>query len=179
MKKVYAWHFLVDSGFVSRMEIKAQVGLTLEVKPPLILCWNGLHGSIQLIDALDYAPGALLEYCEYSGKILYGDDKLCASQRKTLWLFDATNLLYEFARNIVEQRLHHSVKYIWEDNRSAVQTARETAAWAIQEIETRTARGMARWKAARTKQNKELTARVVAQMPQELRGKVENHKEVI
>jgi hypothetical protein len=38
---------------------------------------------------------------------------------------------------------------------------------------------MARWKAARTKQNKELTARVVAQMPQELRGKVENHKEVI
>ena len=96
-----AWHFLTEDGAMQwkcGRVLKPKVGQTLTRDPDkLELCSYGLHASVRLIDALQYAPGPILCRVEMGGRIIKGDDKLVASERTVLAMFDATRTLHEFA----------------------------------------------------------------------------------
>ena len=101
-----AWHFLRDDRRLNYPpHTLVEVGQKLTVKPPLELCYRGLHASKRAIDALQYAPGPIACQVELSGEILEGDDKVCATERTVLQMLDATNILHEFACWCAEQAL--------------------------------------------------------------------------
>jgi len=93
-----AWHFLQEN---RRMQwgskAKVEAGKMYRVKPPLVMCKHGLHGSEKPLDALRYAPGPIVCRVELGGEILHDTDKACATERKVLWMADATRTLHEFA----------------------------------------------------------------------------------
>ena len=73
-------------------------GVWLEHEGKILMCSAGLHGSRTPFDALQYAPGATLCYCEFEG-IEQGDkDKFVARRRKIIAKRDATEALRYFAR---------------------------------------------------------------------------------
>jgi hypothetical protein len=73
------------------------VGETHTVDCNPIPCEQGLHASKRLIDALRYAPGAVLYLVELSGEIVETDDKACATERKYLAEFDLSDVLFKFS----------------------------------------------------------------------------------
>ena len=73
-------------------------GAVHTVSGDLKLCLNGLHASKNILDALNFAPGPIMWRVELGGEILAGDNKLCASERRYLWGYDATAVLRHFAR---------------------------------------------------------------------------------
>lgn len=93
-KSILAWHFLYDTGLMrdgrKPRKIETHDG-------ELALCQSGLHASVKLTDALQYAPGIILCRVRCSGKIVMGEDKLVCSQREILWCV-TTDMLHEFAR---------------------------------------------------------------------------------
>ena len=103
------WHFLQDSGRLQwpcgRIR-KPKVGQTLKVDPDEIrLCRFGLHASTKIMDALTYAPGALICRVELGGKIIKGEDKLVASERTIIQMADATDTLHEMGCWAAERAL--------------------------------------------------------------------------
>lgn len=94
-KSILAWHFLSDAGLMrdGRKPRKVETH-----KGSLVLCESGLHASRDILDALKYAPGAILCRVRCSGTIVHGDDKLVCSRRAILWRVDATSALRKFAR---------------------------------------------------------------------------------
>jgi hypothetical protein len=104
--KVLGWHWLPDNGCLRHPpHTKVEVGQTLTAEGPLELCENGMHASRRALDALQYAPGAIVCRVELSGEIVEGHDKLCARHRKVLAMADATKTLHEFACWCAEQAL--------------------------------------------------------------------------
>ena len=91
-----AWHFVGDTLRDGR-PVPAD-GETLIHTGPLFLCESGLHASIRLLDALEYAPSATLCRVRCDGKIIQDQDKLVCTKRTILWRIDATDILREFAR---------------------------------------------------------------------------------
>jgi hypothetical protein len=92
------FHFLPDDGrlqFGRRRRV--DVGTTLSIRGRPVLCRRGFHASARAIDALRYAPGALVCRVRLGGEIVVGDDKVSAQQRTVLWMADATRTLHEFA----------------------------------------------------------------------------------
>lgn len=77
---------------------KIRTGVTHKVEGEPVLCENGLHASVNLLDALQYAPDSYLWLVELSGEIVQGDDKCCATERTYLDGFNAEELLREFAK---------------------------------------------------------------------------------
>src|SRR6185312_96641 len=96
--RMKAWHW-VSEDKMTRYEprVPVVVGETLRVEPPIALCERGFHASIKALDALPYAPGPICCRVELSGEIKTGDDKIVATERKVLWMCDATNVLHEMA----------------------------------------------------------------------------------
>jgi hypothetical protein len=84
-------------------------GEWLEYSGKLILCKSGLHASECPFSALKYAPGPNMAMVDIDGEIVRGDDKLCASRRRIIARFDASDFLWEFAR---KQAL--SVIHLWD-----------------------------------------------------------------
>jgi hypothetical protein len=172
-EKILAWHFLRGDGCIAYdhsfrrdgngKTVKPKEGQVLKVSAEdLELCRFGLHASIEPRDALKYAPGPLVSRVELSGTILKGDDKLCASQRKVLWIADATKILHEFACLCAEDALKVSG---WNDERSvkAIEAKRkwlkgeisddelsaaESAAWSVVRSAAWSAAESAAWSAA-------------------------------
>ncbi len=105
MTSVLAWHFLKADCRTGEGDILVKPGSVLHVDLPIEPCRRGLHGSRQAIDALTYAPGPVIERVELYGTIVEGDDKLVATNRRCLWLADATNVLHEFACRCAEDAL--------------------------------------------------------------------------
>ena len=100
------WHFCAEDrklGYCDGREIIE--GETLRVEGNPVLCEQGLHASQRVNDALRYAPGPILCRVELSDGIVRGDDKAVARERKTLWMFDATNALRDFAATVAENAL--------------------------------------------------------------------------
>jgi hypothetical protein len=71
----------------------------------IIPCSSGLHASINVLDALQYAPGPMLHKVILAGELQsHGNpidksiDKYVGRKRKILVSIDATQLLWEFAR---------------------------------------------------------------------------------
>jgi hypothetical protein len=106
MRTVRAYHF-VDQTLRDGRPIPAD-GVWLEETGKLKICKTGLHASRHVADAIHYAPGNILCLVELSGQIIEESDKLCASHRKILARFDATELLRKDAR---ESAL--SVAHLW------------------------------------------------------------------
>lgn len=101
-----AWHFLSEDkrlGFDDGRLV--EVGVPLECEGAPVLCDNGMHGSVRLIDALFYAAGPIVCRVEIAGDIIEGDDKLCGRKRTVLWMLDATRILHEFACECAEGAL--------------------------------------------------------------------------
>ena len=91
-----AWHF---TGHTLRDGRPIPpVGEWLEHDGPITLCESGLHASVDILDALSYAPGPILHRVEMDGEIIEGGDKLVASRRRILWSVDLTDILREGAR---------------------------------------------------------------------------------
>lgn len=77
-----AWHFtgtqLRDGRPVP------PIGEWLVHAGPLRICESGLHASLLLLDAMQYAPDRHLHLVEVAGDIVHGTDKLVARRRRIL-----------------------------------------------------------------------------------------------
>lgn len=103
---ILGWHFCAEDRKLGYDDGRLIVeGETLSVDCEPVLCEQGLHASERIIDALRYAPGPVICRVELSGSIVRGDDKAVATHRKTLWMFDATNALRDFAATVTENAL--------------------------------------------------------------------------
>jgi len=85
-------------------KIKAGVMHTFDGEP--IMCEQGLHASVNILDALSYAPGPVVWRVNLSGEIVKGDDKCVATKREYLWGYDATDVLRKFARMCALDVIH-------------------------------------------------------------------------
>ena len=93
-----AWHFLRPDGWLNYPpHMKVEVGQTLTVDQEPILCERGLHASVRPIDALKYAPGAIVCRVRLGGTIVTGDDKVAATERMVLWMAEADRVLVGWA----------------------------------------------------------------------------------
>lgn len=111
-----AWHFLNNErklGYSDNHTI--EVGQTYSCKfpytydgityPKPTLCKAGMHASIKVIDALNYAPGSIITLVEVSGDVQIGEDKITGKHRKVIRIADATNVLFEFSCIVAENAL--------------------------------------------------------------------------
>lgn len=94
-KSISAWHWLADNGLM-RNGVKPRKVETFD--GVLRLCHAGLHASRDILDALQYAPGAILCRVRCSGTITECKDKLVCSRREIIRQVDAKSTLIEFAR---------------------------------------------------------------------------------
>ena len=60
---------------------------------PLELCRHGYHASVDILDALKYAPGPILRRVRCSGEIIKQNDKLVCRRRTEIWRYDCTRVL--------------------------------------------------------------------------------------
>ena len=94
-----AWHFCNTERTLGYGDgRKIEVGKSLTHEGDLELCYSGLHASVDILDALRYAPGPIACRVKLAGEILEVSDKVVATERKVLWMVDATEALGAFAR---------------------------------------------------------------------------------
>jgi len=96
MKTFFAWHFTGDK-LRDGLPLP-EVGVWEHYEGKLEMCKSGLHWSRDPFDALQHAPGANLRRVEIKGDFLEQEDKGCSHYRRTVYQFDATELLRYFAR---------------------------------------------------------------------------------
>jgi len=153
---VKAWHFIKEdkkTQFEPRRKVR--VGQILKVDGKPILCQRGLHASIHPLDALDFAPGPIICRVEVGGVIVRGTDKLVGTERKVLWMADATETLRAFSCWCALE-----VAHLWNAPPVVVEylktgdESKRAAAWAAARG---AARGAEAWDASREKQNKKLS----------------------
>jgi hypothetical protein len=174
-KTVLAYHFVKDDG-TNRDGIKEKIGKWYKVDGEIVPCQNGLHGSVRLIDALLFAPGAILRRTEHRGTIVDHDgDKIASSERRALWQINATKILHTFACDVAEKALKDAkvtdercwkaikVKRQWlkkkatDTDLDAAWSAARSAAWSAARSEAESAARSAAWSA----QNKKLERMVM------------------
>jgi hypothetical protein len=160
-EKVYGWHFAQDNGRLGYGDGREiVVGETLSVKGDIIPCINGLHGSTDIFDALSYAPGNMICWCEFSGEIIHHPNKLAASHRTVLWMIDGESLLRKFACDEALRVLPNDADPVI---RQYLETQGETirdAAWDAAWYAARSAAGSA----ARDKYRKEQKRRLLCML---------------
>ena len=103
-----AWHFLPENKRLRYDDDRhIQIGKTYRVrnKEPIQLCANGMHASVDILDAIKYAPGPILCKVEMGEDCILGDNKCVSSSRKVISMMDATGLLHEFACKCAERAL--------------------------------------------------------------------------
>jgi hypothetical protein len=169
---ILAWHFTAATLRDGR-PIPPD-GVTLKHTGPLVMCQSGLHASVRIIDALEYAPGATICRVECGGETIHGMDKLVCSKRTILWRVDGTNLLRQFARLCALDVIHQwdalpiVREYLEtgdEDIRDAARDARDVSwavaqdAWAVWDAAQ--ASWAAALTAARAAQNSRLEALII------------------
>lgn len=100
-----AWHFLKERGQLRGGSPAADPAGVERFEGELRLCKAGLHASISALDALVFAPGAIIRRVECLGDVVSEPDKLVCSERRVLWTADATETLHEFACWCAERAL--------------------------------------------------------------------------
>ena len=90
-KRIKAWHFFKDGKLRDGNTVAP--GYVYSVEGPLRMCEWGLHQSERPIDALRYAPGSWVGYCEAWGDVEHDDDKFVSRHREYLWVADAEKTL--------------------------------------------------------------------------------------
>ena len=102
---ILAWHFCSDT-LRDGSPIPAD-GVTLRHDGDLIMCETGLHASVNIMDALKYAPGHTICRVRVEGHEEQGhDDKLVCRSRTILWRIDGEQILRDFARWCALQVVH-------------------------------------------------------------------------
>jgi hypothetical protein len=170
---VVGWHFLADDGKLGNSDGRkprkgAWVKMREDEEP--VLCECGMHASLRAIDALWYAPGAILCRVEVRGDVVHGDDKFVGRERRIIAKADATRMLHEFACDCAEKALKAAqvtdprswaaieTKRRWLDKKATdeelatARAAARDAAWAAGAAAGAAARAAARdaaWAAAR------------------------------
>ena len=101
-----AWHFVGP-----KLRNGAPVpedGKVLKQSGEIIPCENGLHGSVRILDALQYAPPKTKWICrtEHCGVIVEHGDKVASSERTIIWRVEADPILNMFARMCASDVLH-------------------------------------------------------------------------
>lgn len=105
-KSILGYHFISPSLKLNYGDGRQIVeGETLSVEGPIELCSNGLHASVNVIDALQYAPGHVLCFVGVSGDVQIGKDKICGRNRRVLTIKDVSAELHEFAILCAERAL--------------------------------------------------------------------------
>jgi len=146
------WHFLPDDGrlqFGSREKVVVGKTLKMAKKPKMCVC--GYHVSVRAIDALRYAPGALVCRVTIGGDWAKCEDKLVAQERTVIWMADATETLHQFACTVAKEALD---KYA-PDNAAGYTAIEAKRRWLCGEATdyvlhvARAAAGDAAWYAAR------------------------------
>ena len=99
MNQIIGYHF--TSATLRNGEPIPKLGAWLIHTGEIVPCSSGLHASIKVFDALQYAPGPMLHKVILSGELQsHGNpiDKYVGRKRKILASIDATQLLWDFAR---------------------------------------------------------------------------------
>lgn len=100
------WHFLPDDRRLQYgRRTLVRPGQTLRTKKEPVPCRQGFHFSERAIDALRYAPGAVICRVTVGGKVVKNSDKGAAQERTVVWMADATSTLHEFACDVAEHAL--------------------------------------------------------------------------
>ena len=164
-KIIGVWHFVANNGKLGYGDGRVvAVGKTYSVASPTVLCKHGMHWSRRLIDALQYAPGNILTYCEVWGDIKEQEDKGVSTHRGVIAMIDADPLLRRFARHCATEvfykhfkRGQHPAVDVWlehgrKEDRSAARSAAElaeadVAAGSAAESAARSAAWSAAWSA--------------------------------
>jgi hypothetical protein len=90
-----AWHFV--GGTLRDGRPVPVDGEWLVHDGPVVICESGLHASVDVWDALRYAPGPVLCRVDVGGVVLEGIDKIVASRRRIVERVDLANDLRRFA----------------------------------------------------------------------------------
>jgi len=151
-KSILAWHFISTDCRLRYGDSRLVTpGSVVSVADPskLNTCTYGMHASVDVLDALEYAPGPVLCRVELSGTIIKDTDKLCAESRRVVWMADPKKA--DFAMRKFARRCALDVAHLWEMPdvvRRYLETGGEEirdAAWAA----ARDAAWDAAWAAAR------------------------------
>lgn len=170
---ILAWHF-ASSTMLDGSSLEAPGG-TEVYDGKIKLCKSGLHASVDIMDALRYAPGEMLRRVLCYGDVLKSNDKIVASRREIIFEVDASQALRLFARMVALEvfKKHFSdpiveeyLKTGREDLRTAAQSAarfaaRSAAEYAAWYAAVSAARSAAQ-SAARSSQGKLLESLVAA-----------------
>jgi len=95
-----AWHFISNNkklGYGDNRVVRVGQTYKYKGKEPIELCKRGMHGSVKIRDALQYAQGSIICLVEMSGEIIKGNDKVVATERKVLAMINGEKLLRKFA----------------------------------------------------------------------------------
>lgn len=99
MTTIRAWHFLrADRRLRFGTQEIVEPGKTIRVDCQPVLCRMGLHASKRALDALSHAPGPIVCCVDVGGTVVHAEDKLAATERTVLWMYDATDVLRHFGR---------------------------------------------------------------------------------
>ena len=150
MKTFFAWHFTADK--LRDGSPLSKVGMWEHYEGKLELYKSGLHWSRDPFDALQHAPGANLRRVEIKGDILEQSNKGCSHYRRTVYQFDATELLRYFSRSqalsVIDLYPNGTDDVVFDylmTGDESLRAAAGDAAWAA----ARAAAGDAAWAAAR------------------------------
>lgn len=111
---IRAYHFNTGKcGYGDNRPIIEGETLSVACKPEC--CERGLHGSVDIMDALSYAPSDAthISIVEIWGDIDRQDDKICGTHRKCIKQIECERILHEFALWCAEQ-----VRHLMTDERS-------------------------------------------------------------
>jgi len=107
MKGKLYWHFaaLKDGKPVMRDGTIIEIGKVYS-SSRTELCKVGFHGSLEPLDALQYAPGCFVSRRRIMGDLKIGDDKVCGTHCVHEDGFNAESVLKEFSRWCALQVAH-------------------------------------------------------------------------
>lgn len=165
-KRVLAWHF-IRNDCTLRDGQKLRVGKVyrLPLGKQLEMCRSGFHASAKALDALNYAPGAIVCRVELRGEIMTDTDQMVATERKALWAADATRTLRLFAISETRRALMAERKAGREPDARSWEALRVTLRWLDGKAsdQERVAAEAAAWAAWRATQAAEETAWAAAE----------------
>ena len=99
--KLYFWSSDRNKRLRFGDERLAKTGITHSVRGELRLCFNGLHASKRLIDALMFIPGGHIWLVSLSDEKIEDKWKACARSRTYIAGFNAEKMISVFARKYV------------------------------------------------------------------------------
>lgn len=110
-KPILAWHLIeanlllrYDDGRVvkpgqlfkvhhdARIPLKFAKQYRWHERAQIVSCRRGLHASIKFEDAYSYCKGPIVCRVELSGWMIKNYDKICATQRKVLWMANINDI---------------------------------------------------------------------------------------